>query len=217
MQVICHRGYWKTIDEKNSVRAFRRAFQLGLGTETDVRDCHGRLVISHDCAMGGEMLLDDFLDLASEGVSQSHKPTLALNVKSDGLVKYLTESVRRFPMLDCFAFDMSIPDMRSYFGSGIEVFTRMSEVEQPPVWLDRSAGVWLDGFEGDWFGCDTLFSLLRLDKRIVVVSPELHGREFEPLWAIIQEFRGYPNLMLCTDRPEEAMKFFELQSLGEPS
>ncbi len=48
MQVISHRGYWKSAAEKNTTTAFARSFALGYGTETDVRDLNGELVISHD-------------------------------------------------------------------------------------------------------------------------------------------------------------------------
>ena len=46
MIVLSHRGYWKTPAEKNTAAAFRRSFDLGFGTETDVRDRGGELVIA---------------------------------------------------------------------------------------------------------------------------------------------------------------------------
>ncbi|HDG1702299.1 TPA: hypothetical protein PFE33_004667, partial [Kluyvera ascorbata] len=36
--------------EKNTQTAFERSFSLGFGTETDIRDFGGELVISHDIA-----------------------------------------------------------------------------------------------------------------------------------------------------------------------
>jgi hypothetical protein len=71
---------------------------------------------------------------------------------------------------------MSIPDTRAYFKAGIPVFTRVSEVERNPAWLEQSAGVWLDAFESEWYGMTDILSLLRAGKRVCVVSSELHGR-----------------------------------------
>ena len=57
MIVLSHRGYWKTAVEKNTPTAFKRSFELGFGTETDVRDRNGELVISHDMPNGSEITL----------------------------------------------------------------------------------------------------------------------------------------------------------------
>lgn len=43
MQVLSHRGYWKHPNEKNLPIAFKRSFERGFGTETDLRDLQGSL------------------------------------------------------------------------------------------------------------------------------------------------------------------------------
>ena len=63
MIIISHRGYWKCVDEKNTEIAFSRSFELDFGTETDVRDCLGKLVISHDMPDGSEIHFEEFLSL----------------------------------------------------------------------------------------------------------------------------------------------------------
>ena len=62
MRIISHRGYWNTPAEKNTIHAFQRSFALGFGTETDIRDLKGELVISHDMPIGDEIRFEDFLD-----------------------------------------------------------------------------------------------------------------------------------------------------------
>lgn len=213
MQVLCHRGYWKTPDETNTVVAFRRAFSLGLGTETDVRDHCGQLVIAHDCPTGSEMPLDDFLQLASEARPLGARLTLALNIKADGLATAVRSALDRFLDLDCFVFDMSVPDMRGYFAAGVPVMTRMSEVERVPAWLQPSIGVWLDAFEDDWYDIETLDQLLKTGKRVTVVSCELHKRDHSNLWNRLKGFRSEPGLSICTDLPEEALAFFEVREV----
>lgn len=208
MKILSHRGYWKSPAEKNTEEAFRRSFSLGYGTETDIRDYGGKLVISHDVARGKEMDCDAILKLASGGGVSGLPLTLALNIKADGLAANLKQQLDRYPSLDAFVFDMSIPDMRSYFEFGIPVFTRCSEVEQQPVWLEQAAGVWLDGFASDWYDLSLIERLLGIGKRVCLVSSELHKRPYETLWQRIKPLAGQELLMLCTDVPEEATRFF---------
>ncbi len=208
MKILSHRGYWKTIEEKNSLVAFERSFELGFGTETDVRDHRGALVISHDIPRGGEMLFHDFLDLAAQYSSKSSLLTIALNVKADGLSTKIYEALANYEQLDCFVFDMSVPDMRSYFSENVAVFTRMSEVETIPVWFEKSSGIWLDSFDHDWLGVDQLKVILESKKRVCIVSSELHQRQHLPLWSVLKACSQDDRLMLCTDFPEDAQLFF---------
>lgn len=205
MEVLSHRGYWKALNERNATVAFERSFALGYGTETDVRDAEGRLVISHDVPVGGELQLSDVLRMAD----RSGGRRLALNVKADGLAQTLRRELAGFSSVPHFVFDMSVPDMRSYISAGVPVFSRMSEVERTPVWLHACAGVWLDAFDEPlWFTADVITALLDAGKRVCVVSGELHKRDHLPLWHQLKPLAARQNLMLCTDLPEAATGFF---------
>lgn len=208
MKILSHRGYWRESQEKNSMRAFSRSFELGFGTETDIRDNAGELVISHDIPCGGEIPFQNLLDLMAASREAQHL-TLALNVKADGLAGILRNKLSSFRNLDAFVFDMSVPDTRTYHEAGIPVFARMSEVEQDPVWLKCATGIWLDAFEYEWYDIGLIQNLLDSDKRVCLVSPELHGRPHMPLWRIVIELQERPNLMICTDYPEDARSFFQ--------
>jgi glycerophosphoryl diester phosphodiesterase len=205
MIILSHRGYWLEPLEKNDQLAFQRSFELGFGTETDIRDSNGRLVISHDMPTGDEMSFTNFLSTAE---SYSRNFTLALNIKSDGLVYHVADHLSAHPNLDCFVFDMAVPDMRGYLEVGVPVFTRMSEVEQQPAWLERSAGVWLDSFNHEWYDLDTIKNIISLGKRVCVVSPELHKRKHTDLWRTLKLIADSDQLMLCTDFPVQAKEFF---------
>ena len=111
MKVLSHRGYWKEASEKNLETAFRRSFDLGFGTETDVRDCAGRLLISHDMPTGSEISLGAFVNLAS-----GRDLPLAINVKADGLADSLAREMQAARAGDWFVFDMAVPDMRGIPG-----------------------------------------------------------------------------------------------------
>lgn len=203
MKIISHRGYWREVSEKNTETAFRQSFELAFGTETDVRDCLGELVISHDIPRGGEMSLHFFLSLVGKD-----EKLLALNIKADGLAGSLCEAMRDYNRAHWFVFDMSIPDMRAHLEMGNPVFARMSEVEKAPAWFDRVDGVWLDSFEDDWFDMALIKNLIDNGKRVCVVSPELHGRDHTNLWRKLQLLEKEDRLILCTDLPEIARNYF---------
>lgn len=207
MQIISHRGYWREAPEKNTKIAFERSFLHGYGVETDLRDLSGSLVIAHDMPTGTEIEFDDFLSFA-EKTSGNKLLTIALNIKADGLASSVRNILDLHQNIDCFVFDMSTPDMRSYLDLNIPVFTRMSEVEQTPIWLGQSAGVWLDSFESDWYSTELVEELLQQKKRVCIVSPELHSRDYLALWKKIHRLQKYKQLILCTDYPDLANKFF---------
>lgn len=203
MNVLSHRGYWQELNEKNKEIAFQRSFELGFGTETDIRDRNGALVISHDMPDGSEMSLSDFLRI----VDNRNLP-FALNIKADGLILPLVKQMQSTKLSNWFVFDMAVPDMYAYLKAGVPVFTRMSEVEKQPAWIEQSAGVWLDAFSDIWYDAQTIEDLLRSGKKVCVVSSELHGRNYEALWNLLLPISKHPLLMLCTDNPELARNFF---------
>ena len=209
MKIISHRGLWNEDAEKNSRGSFERSFYEGFGTETDIRDSKGQLVISHDIPSGDEVGLSKFLSLAASNQYNRTLP-IALNIKSDGLADTLLKVLQGYSNLDIFVFDMSIPDMRSYLMAGLNVFSRMSEVETTPVWLDQCAGIWLDSFDSDWYSEILVMDLLNSGKRVCIVSPELHGRNYSFLWQTLLPLRECSGLILCTDYPMQARQYFEL-------
>lgn len=204
MKIISHRGYWHEKPERNQPVAFRRSFDLGFGTETDVRDVAGELVISHDMPAGNELTLDGLLNIMA-----CRNLPLAINIKADGLAAAVKAKFVRYGHTNWFVFDMAIPDMRSYLLEGVPTFTRLSEVEKAPAWIDQAEGVWLDGFEGEWYSNTVITDLLAQGKKVCVVSPELHGRNHKALWQQLAELKSEAGLTLCTDIPEDAVKFFK--------
>lgn len=208
MKILSHGGYWKNKMEKNTAIALQRSFQLGYGAEIDVRDSTGALIIAHDMPKGREPGLTDVLDMAEGHASPGQALTLAMNIKADGLADAVLREISDRPALDCFAFDMSIPDLRSYLRLDIPVFARMSEVEQTPPWLEQCQGVWLDSFASDFWYSRELLEELLTKKRVCVVSAELHRRNQSRHWQFLKPLAAHPGLILCTDLPEEAERFF---------
>ena len=107
MQIISHRGWWKSSDEKNQLIAFQREFQYCSdlasksyrgGVETDLRDYNGSLVISHDIATQDSLSLDKFFSLYSDYNIYTNS-TLALNIKADGLQVELKSILQKYKIL----------------------------------------------------------------------------------------------------------------------
>lgn len=209
MLAISHRGYWKTAAEKNTSAAFDRSFVLGYGTETDLRDLGGQLVVSHDPPPMDAMPVDD---LFAQVASYDPNLSMALNIKADGLQSMVMDAVKQHGLTGCFVFDMAVPDAVQWLKTDMPVFTRHSDVEKVPALYDQAAGVWLDGFYSDWWDMGTIAAHLDAGKRIAIVSPELHGRSHTALWTQIRDAPvcHSDDIILCTDIPEEAKEFFKL-------
>lgn len=206
MEVLAHRGCWKEISEQNTLAAFETAFVNGFGIETDLRDCLGEIVVSHDMPQGGESRFSDLIDLYND---KGQGLTLALNIKSDGLATSVQQSLSDPGR--SFYFDMSVPDQRHFVSNSLPFYTRMSELELSPSLLDEAVGVWLDCFSGFWVEEAQIQELVEKNKVVCFVSPELHRREIAPEWnrikSIVKNFSS-GCFQICTDDPFLAQEFF---------
>lgn len=206
MRILSHRGYWLDQAERNTEAAFARSFALGFGTETDLRDHEGRLVVAHDPPMGGEMPIEALLALLPDPDMM-----LAVNIKADGLAAMLATAMRDAGHRAWFTFDMSVPDMVAHRRLGLPYFVRASDFEPEPGPLAAdAAGVWLDAFGAEWWDAATVQALAAATRggQVCVVSPELHGRAPQAAWRALRPVADIPGLMLCTDLPEHAARFF---------
>ena len=85
----------------------------------------------------------------------------------------------------------------------------MSEFETIPSFLEESEGIWFDEFKSHWITNDEIVNFLSNGKKVCIVSPDLHKRDYLKVWDEYKNFRGISqNLMICTDFPEEAKAFF---------
>lgn len=197
--------------EKNSAVALERALLSGFGIETDLRDINGKLVISHDPPKSSDDLIDAtcFFNLVR---SSGAAGRLALNVKSDGLQKLVVDALDAafIPKQQVFAFDMSVPDALVYAASEFPIYTRISEYEKEPAFLNLADGVWVDNFTGDFPQISRAAKLLAQGTRVTIVSPELHCRNHQPLWNELLAARLHESSLfeLCTDLPMEASAMF---------
>lgn len=203
MKILSHRGYWQAEAEKNAREAFAATLSAGFGTETDVRDAQGTLVVSHDPPAPAAMRWSELLDMF-----HGHGLPLAVNVKADGLSAALAHAFDGRD-IDWFAFDMSGPETIRYMRAGLPYYTRHSDIEPTPILYEKAKGIWLDAFERDWFDADDIIAHLIEGKSVCVVSPELHGRDPDEVWQMLKLMGPHASLSLCTDRPADARRFFQ--------
>jgi len=204
MQIISHRGYWIKPNEKNTATAFKRSFDLGFGTETDIRDFAGELVISHDIPTGTEMSVEEMMVIYKESASDS---LLALNIKSDGLQQKIKALLNKYKIKNYFLFDMSVPDAVVSLNAGLICYTRQSEYEREPAFYEQATGVWLDEFYENWITIDQIQLHKNDNKNLCIVSPELHKRDPFQKWEQYKQLNASSDLSsitLCTDLPEKA-------------
>lgn len=194
--------------ERNTATAFSRSFELGFGTETDIRDRHSKLVISHDMADSRAMPVEEFFDL----YKHYQKPLpLALNIKADGLQTELKALLAAYDIDNYFVFDMAVPDGLLYARQQFKTFTRHSEYEPVPPYYELAQGVWLDEFNCHWLTEEIIAQHLANEKSLCIVSPDLHKRDYQQEWEHYKQIEariGKGRVMLCTDAPEQAQEFF---------
>lgn len=205
MIIISHRGLWKNTEEKNKKQAFINSFRLGYGTETDLRDIKGKIIISHDMPKGDELSFEELLQLMD-----GRNLLLALNIKADGQIEAILELLAKYNHTNYFTFDMSIPDLVVQCEAGANAFSGMSDVQPLPIMLQNVCGIWLDSFNSDWYQAELVDSILTSGKKVCIVSSDLHKRDTEDQWNKIKSVKQIDssNLILCTDQPIEATKFF---------
>ncbi|EAL7864934.1 hypothetical protein MWJ18_001567 [Campylobacter lari] len=211
MNIISHRGFWIKDSEKNTFKSFERSFENNFGIETDLRDMLGQIVISHDMSNNSCLTLDNFFTLYK---SFSNNLPLALNIKADGLQDSLRELLEKYDVDNYFVFDMSVPDALLYLKADFNVFTRQSEYEKQPSFYEEACGVWMDEFHKHWINEEIIQEHLENNKKICIVSPELHKRDFKKEWQeykeISKKLDNGDSLMLCTDYPIQAREFFNV-------
>lgn len=208
MKILAHRGYWNEQIQNNSPEALKKALDAGFGFESDLRDYHGELVISHNIADEKSQKAEDVFQWLREYHDQY---CFAINIKADGLKEQLKQMLEKYQLENYFTFDMSVPQMIEYRDYGLRYFTRQSEVETELVLYEEAAGVWIDGFWDDlWISEELLCGHIQKGKTVCLVSPDLHKREYLEFWHRLKQYSiDFDRVMLCTDYPEEAKEYFK--------
>ena len=199
--VFAHRGMWSISKEANTLKAIGDACLNDFSIETDLRSSENEVYISHDVSNSEELLsLKSLSNL---------KCQFALNIKQDGLGSLLEQSRDWISETDSFLFVGSIPEMIKIKNSGFRHALRLSEHEQYLPWTPDY--IWLDSFNSEWWLNNLEVEKLIKDSetKVVVVSPELHGREKRFAWDYLANLtqNNFNNVSICTDFPREFLKY----------
>lgn len=211
-RILAHRGLWADTKQQNTKEAICAAWDEGFSVEIDIRDSNRVVVVSHDpTEIGSALALETVLDDLHEKNSQQLNQVIALDVKSEGLLSILPscESTNWVH----FFFDMSLPEFQKYKCLHSQnLASRRSEFEKeldPPV--ERLPWLWLDAFRSDWWLDDQVekekLEFICREAAIVIVSPELHGRDPGRVWDFfLKGVQESKNLYICTDFPERVVE-----------
>ena len=217
-RILAHRGMWDEVAQQNSLDALVDALSAGFGVEFDVRDQHGELVLSHDVPIAQCPSFSSFCEeLQKRNIIQN--ALLAINVKSDGLLPLVSQSLPLLRSASVFFFDMSLPQQVQYRDVGLPVAIRLSEYEHDLLRapdLHHGEPIWLDGFDSDWWLTEGRVIERLKSRALYVVSPELHGRNPEAVWdwAATKLAEGW-NVSVCTDHPHRVEERFKSVDLLE--
>lgn len=217
IEILAHRGLWRKPNEMNTLKSFRYAFEKGFGIETDIRDKDGELYISHDPIIDEKNCarFSEFIDLYK---LYAMNKTLAINIKSDGIIKKINDLLKINKITEFFFFDMSIPDLVEAKRLDCDnLYARLSEFENPINLKSITTGLCLDSFNGDFYFKDESILNIKDFSNVIIISPELHGfskLKLKVFWDALKFhfLRKYPEkkFMLCTDKPIESNQFFNL-------
>ncbi len=198
-QIYAHRGCWSSEVEENSLDSFHIAQANGYSIETDIRQKDGKVVISHDPTNSSEPLeLERLMGLQT---------SFAINIKEDGLHRLLVDKIDWIESSNSFVFDGSIPEMVLFHKLGVPHALRLSEYERTIAWTSHA--VWLDSFNEDWWLKEESIQNLFEESKVVVVSPEIHGRDPRFVWDFLANMRssGRSEFSICTDKPNEFQRW----------
>lgn len=178
--------------EPNASESLNSAFEKGFAVETDVRDQQLEIVISHDPC--GPSTHDSFnRELLTQG-------RIAINIKSDGLVPKFTELREHLQESQSFIFDCSFPQILQFRKASIPHALRISEYEKELPW--KPEYIWLDSFHDNWWIKDVKIRKIMEEIPTIIVSPELHGREFHEVWEVFSNLAAdMAHINICTDFP----------------
>ncbi len=194
-QIFAHRGFWREGGSSpNSLESLNSAFEEGFAVETDVRDQQREIVISHDPC--GTSTYNSFnWELLALG-------RIAINIKSDGLVPGFTDLTDHIRDSQSFVFDCSFPQIMQFRNASIPHALRISEFERELPW--KPEYIWLDAFNDDWWIKDVKIRKMMDEIPTVIVSPELHAREFLKVWEEFSNLtKEVESIGICTDFPHQ--------------
>ena len=158
--IICHR--------KNTVKQLINT-PIEYGVEIDVRSYNNKIILNHDPMKSGEFL-DNWIR------KYNHK-FLIINIKEEGLEKYIIKILKNKKIKDFFFLDQSFPFLIKTLNSNeTRCAVRFSEYEDIRTINNlkkKINWVWVDHFSKFPLNKSTSDNLKKKKIKICIVSPEI--------------------------------------------
>ncbi len=206
---------------ENSLEACADALRGGFGLETDLRRAgDGRFYISHDPRpLSSENALEGY----TEVFRKFPDAELAINVKELGYESELVELMRAacvgqrsfyfdFELLEPASPGAAQRKLRSMpGGNSVRLAARLSDRgENMAQCLGIPAEiVWADEFDSLWLTEREVKQVKAAGRRFYVISPEIHGFDYETMRSRWRDFQAWHVDGVCTDYALEAKDFFD--------
>jgi hypothetical protein len=170
------------------------------------------LVLAHDPEqVTGAVPLIEFLSQVKQGPEVL---PLLFDIKEPGVVDDLAETLERYSLLSqSFLFDFELVNAQVPNLFRLQCLQRRSDRYEPHLDFGaRKAGTWLDQFDSDWVTESTLEMECQLNRKVFLVSSELHGRAID-----LQKVCSWEKATgICTDVPHLFEQLFRKDSLIHP-
>ena len=144
------------------------------GVEIDLRTFGSEIIIHHDPFHEGVKF--------SEWLKYYNHKFLVLNVKEDGLEKFISELIEKFKVKNYFFLDQPIPSLFKFSKTSPQFASvRVSDIESTENALKINASwAWLDSHTGDWdYLLNAMEQLKSRNIKMCLVSPELQRTNYE--------------------------------------
>jgi len=182
-------------------------------------EARGQFYISHDSVRHSA---ENDLENYSRLFEKYPKAELAINVKELGYEAALVELVRSGKLgQKSFYFDFELLELQSpgaaqrkikclSNAASVRLASRLSDRNER---IDQCLGipgeiVWGDEFDSLWITEREVTAIKAANRILYMISPEIHGFDWETTLRRWHDFKTWGVDGLCTDYPLEARKFF---------
>ena len=162
----------KILHRVNTIN-FLKTVPKEFGVEVDIRSFNNKVIISHEPLLNGVEF--------EEWISFFEHDFLILNIKEEGLEKYLLDILKKHKIENFFFLDQSFPFLVKTIKSGeTRCAIRISEFESIYSAYNLAGmieWVWIDYFNTFPLNQSDFICLKKLGYKICIVSPEIQGKE----------------------------------------
>ena len=171
------------------------------GVEIDLRSSHKDIILCHDPFSKNSVNFRDWLQHFDHRL-------LILNVKEEGLEKYITQILRKLSINNYFFLDQSFPFLIKTSSNGeTRSAVRFSEYESIDTVIslkNKINWVWVDYFTKFPLSLEQYQSLQSMNYKVCLVSPELQGHSPEIMKSLVSNLNSWKISVdaVCTKHPE---------------